>query len=278
MPKKVEPSYIIPSLESITVKGKYLIRSGFDAIEKKLREALEPHLWKVMYDIGESITLLKRGDKWPDHIERLRAGTPTYLSVIVIEHSTTGVLVEIECRPAMWFKISTLKQSSFTENEVQEALFESRSFVKQVMSIFKAKEVEPISVYPIIERMKIRSRLQNLGLKRIVKLLGKAEKHIVQNNFTDSLKSSRTAFEKMIDWQMKKRGLDETNNYRNNLERLKSKGYLDSHTTELMQTYYRYLSNIAVHEKGEVEPGIHEAQTGYAITLIIMDYFINRLP
>jgi len=146
------------------------------------------------------------------------------------------------------------------------------------LSLFKGKEIEPVSVYPIIQRTEIKSRLQNLGLKRIVNLLDKAEKQITQNNFTDSLKSSRTAFEKMIDFQMKKRGLEQTNNYKNDLERLRSKGYLDKETTKLLQTYYRCLSNIGVHEKVATPAGIFEAQMGYGITLIMLDYFANKLP
>ena len=114
-------------------------------------------------------------------------------------------------------------------------------------------------------------------MKKIVGKLDRAERHIVQNNFTESLKSSRTAFEKMIDWQMKKRGLEQTNNYKNDLERLRSKGYLDPETTKLLQTCYRCLSNIGVHERG-IEPGIFEAQMGYGITLIMLDYFANKLP
>lgn len=164
------------------------------------------------------------------------------------------------------------------ENQVQEALIECRIFVKQVMSIFNGKEVEPVSVYPIIQRTEIKSRLLNLGLKEVVSPLDKAERHIVQNNFIDSLKSSRTAFEKMIDWQMKKRGLEKTNNYKNDLERLKSKGFLDLEITGLLQTYYKCLSIIAVHEKGEVEPGFYEAQMGYGMTLIMLQYFIDKLP
>jgi competence protein ComGC len=117
-----------------------------------------------------------------------------------------------------------------------------------------------------------------LGLLETVKHLDKAENHISQNNFSECLKSSRTAYEKMIDWQIRKRGLEQTNNYKNDLERLSSKGYLDDETTDLIQTYYRWLSNIAVHGKSAVEPGFYEAQMGYRITLIMLEYFANKLP
>lgn len=283
MSRKLEPNYITPSLESITVRGKYIIsETDFNVIEHKIVKAVFPHYRPLDLRIGESIQLTyatkKKKVKWTEIVHKTRVGGPIYLSIIAIEHINNGILVEVECRPAMWFRISQFHEKNFTQNQVQEALLECRLFVKQVMSSVKGKEVEPVSVYPIIQRTEIKSRLLNLGLKRIVKLLDKAEKLIVQNNFTDSLKSSRTAFEKMIDWQMKKRGLKKTNNYKNDLERLRSKGYLDSETTKLLQGCYRCLSNIGVHEKGEVEPGIYEAQMGYGITLIILQYFTNKLP
>jgi len=284
---------ITPNLESITLRAKYFLsESDFSIVKKAIVDVLSSKDWATTAELGESITIFKIGEekysilKEPEksasivqkRIRNLRLGVPLYFSITVIEHLNTGMLIEVECRPALWFRIATLKEEDFTENEIQEALIECKVFVKQVMSIFKGKEVEPVSVYPIIQKTEIKSRLLNLGLKEVVSQMDKAERHIIQKNFTESLKSSRTAFEKMIDWQMKKRGLGKTNNYKNDLERLRSKGYLDSGTTELLQTYYKCLSNIAVHEKGEVEPGFYEANMGYGITLIMLDYLANKLP
>lgn len=295
----MEPNYVTPSLESITVRAKYAIPEiDFSVAQKKIEEALRSSYWIPIEKIGESITLLLMGKKLVDsavklilagktekfiehykkRLEDVRSGVAIHFSITAVEHLNNGILVEVECRPALWFKLTQFRETSFTENDVQEALLECRSFVKKAMSSFKGKEVEPVSVYPIIQRTEIKSRLLNLGLRKVVNQLDKADKHIIQNNFTESLKSSRTAFEKMIDWEMNKRGLEKTNNYKNDLERLKSKGYLDPETTKLIQTYYRCLSNIAVHEKGEVEPGIYEAQMGYGITLIMLQYFTNKLP
>jgi len=288
MPKR-EPRYVSPSLESITVRGKYKIpQTNFKDISNGVKKTLGK-LWNKFSEIGESVSLVQwevsegadiNSEEWGKHIKDLRSGIPVTLTITTVEHYNAGTLVEVECRPSMWYRIARSygRETSFTENEVQEALLECRSFVKQVMSIFRGKEVEPVSVYPIIQRGEIKSRLLNLGLKKIVNLLDEAEKHIIQNNFTACLKSSRTAFEKMIDWEMKKRGLEQTNNYKNDLERLKSKGYLGSETTRLLQSYYRCLSIIAVHEKGEAETGIYEAQMGYGTTLIMLDYFANKLP
>lgn len=301
---------ITPSLESITVKGKYHVQiTEFASIEKMLNQVFSFPNWKVLSRIGESLNIVRCGTKlattlikarrnmklaqsiltlekdkdmagiYLEDLKSFRPGLPFHLSITTIEHYENGILVEVQCKPAMWYQISQLRgMDKFTENQVQEAQIECKTLVKQTMSIFRGKEVEPVSVYPIIQGTEIKSRLLNLGLKEVVSQLDKAERHIVQNNFTESLKSSRTAFEKMIDWQMKKRGLEQTNNYKNDLERLKSKGYLDKETTELLQSYYKCLSNIAVHEKGEVEPGIYEAQMGYGITLIMLDYLASKLP
>lgn len=284
MSRKLEPRYVVPTLESITTRGTYKVPfTDFDQVAAYLEKELPRWLW--IDKIGQSIRLLNVGPRsqkpsaekiWSKRIETLRSGVPVELFVTAIEHSGEGIIAEVQCMPAMWHKIAKLRETTFTENEVQEALLESRTFVKQVMSGLKGKEIEPVSVYPIMQRTEIKSRLQNLGLKEIVDTLDKAEEHIVQNDFPESLKSSRTAFEKMIDWQMNKRGLAQTNSYHNNLERIKSKGYLDPETAKLLQTYYECLS-IIVHEKG-VKPRIFEAQMGYGITLIMLDYFANKLP
>lgn len=283
---------IMPNLQSVTVRGKYkLPETDFSKIVKTITQTLSCN-WAVARNIGESIAMIYCGkhyadmisqDKknervWQKLIREVRTGVPLFLSITVLEHIENSILIEIECRPDMWFRIATFKEESFTENDVQEALIECRAFVKQVVSIFKGREVEPVSVYPIIQRTEIKSRLVNLGLKEVVDTLDKAEKHIVQNNFAESLKSSRTAFEKTIDWQMEKRGLKKTDNYKNDMERLKSKGYLDEDTNALIYTYYHCLSSLGVHEKGDVKPGFYEAQMMYGITLIVLDYFTNKLP
>ena len=302
---------ITPSLESIAVRGKYQIPEiDFGVIESLLSEETSTGVlfdWAGPERIGESLSLFNIGFKYKTEASKkvfskgvtsstllsmademvkkaekellkIRPGIPESFLIITLEHLNNGIIVEVECRPLMWYLISKGLKLNFTENQVEEAISECRDFVKQIMSLFKGKEIEPVSVYPIIKRTEIKSRLLNLGLEEVVSPLDKAEKHIVQNNFTDSLKSSRTAFEKMIDWQMKKRGLEQTNNYKNDLERLKSKGYLDKETAELLQSYYKCLSTIAVHERGEVEPGFYEAQMGYGITLIMLDYLANKLP
>ena len=289
MSKKIEPS-----LESITVRGKYEIpETDFDVVYDKVMEELQLWNWRELPKIGKSMTLMKwgkppkeaqepqeAGKTWQKYIRTIRSGVPVYFSIIVVEHYKESILVEVECHPAMWHIIAYMSgmEASFTENDVQEALSECKKFVKQVMSIFKGKEIEPVSVYPIIRRAEIKSRLINLGLKRIVDLLDRAERHIVQSNFEASLMSSRTAFEKMVDWQMKKRGLGKTSSYRNDLDRLRSKGYLDLETAELLKSYYRCLSNIGVHEKTKIPVGLFEAQMGYGTTLIMLQYFANKLP
>jgi len=280
------------SLESITVRGKYNIpQTDFNAIEKTIIDTFAPRGW-LATRIGESLELMDIGlppliavekskkdlqDIWQKQIKGVRYGVPLYISVIIVEHLNGGVLLEVECRPAMWYKIATLGEEKFSENNVQEALLECRVFARQFMSVLEGKEVEAIAVYPIIPRTEIKSRLLNLGLKEVVNHLDDAEKHIFQNNFVEALTSSRTAFEKMVDWQMNKRGLEQTNNYRNNLDRLRARGYLDPDTTQLLQSYYHCLSTIGVHERG-VPPGFYEAQMGYGITLTVLDYFANKLP
>jgi hypothetical protein len=274
------PEKMSPSLQSITLQGKYVIsEKDFNVVKQRIQNALAPPKWFSLSEIGESLAMVQhyRDMGLKESIKAFRPGAPMYFSITSVECLVDGNLVEVQCRPAMWHMIANLNRNDFSENMVQEALIECRTFIKQVMSIFKGKEIEPVSVYPIIQRREIRDRLLNLGLKETVNHLDDAEKHIVQNNFPESLTSSRTAFEKMVDWQMKKRGLEQTNNYKNNLERLKARGFVDADTTQLLESYYHCLSSLGVHEKG-TPPGFYEAQMGYQITLIVLDYFANKLP
>lgn len=278
MSEKIEPS-----LESITVRGKYKIpETDFGVIKEKILQEVKDREFKSQMILGESLMVYdmapgSTAKVWEKRLKKRRAGMPVFFSITSLEYFSDAILFEVECRPAMWFLIAKNIKMEFTENEVQEALMECRFFVKQIMSIFKGKEIEPVSVYPIIPRTEIKSRLVNLGLKNVVNLLDRAERHIVQNNFEASLTSSRTAFEKMVDWEIKKRGLEKTSNYKNDLERLRSRGHLDVETTKLLQSYYRCLSNIGVHERG-APVGIFEAQMGYGTTLIMLGYFANKLP
>jgi len=280
----------VVNLESITVRGKFhTAENDFNIIVKSIMGVLECLHWSTVAKMGESLMVIKLrkpydmisskeySDAWRKRITTSRHGTPVFVFITVIEHLASGALLEVECRPAMWFRITQLQEEKFTENSVQEALMECKILVKQLMSVLKAKEVEPISVYPIIQRTEIKNRLLNLGLKEMVSHLDDAERHIVQNDFVESLTSSRTSFEKMIDWHMKKRGLEQTNNYKNDLERLGARGYLDPDTAQLLQSYYRCLSVIGVHEKG-TPPCLYEAQMWYGMTLIVLDYFANKLP
>jgi hypothetical protein len=257
MPKKPEIRYVTPTLESITIKGKYIIeQTDFNSVKKMIRQALEPASWVSVGEIGESLILVnvrkgifllsKESDvdkEWTKDMQKTRSGVPIYVSITTLEHLSAGILVEVECRPNMWYRISQLHAMHFQENQVQEALLECKNFVKRVMSIFSVREIEPVSVYPIIPRTEIKSRLLNLGLREITEKIDKAEEHIVQNNFSESLKSSRTAFEKMIDWQMKKRGLEKTDNYRNGLV-----GYSDSSSfASLLRKVNRNNTSLKVH-------------------------------
>jgi hypothetical protein len=268
-------------LESVTIRAKYKVPiPEFAYVSENIEGMLKPQ-WHTTERIGSSITLVHLNreidENWNKAIDSRRTGVPMILLVTVVEHQRESLLLEVECRPVLWYKINQRNQTEFSENSVQEAQIECSLLIKQVMGGLKGEEIEPVSVYPIIQRTEIKRRLLNLGLKETVEHLDKAERHIVQNNFEASLKSSRTAFEKMIDWEMKKR-LGKTGTYHSDLERLKSKGFLDPLTTELIQTYYRCLSNIAVHAKGEVPPGFHEAQMGYGLTLIMLQYFADKLP
>lgn len=157
-------SKITPSLESITIRAKYILEENdFSKVAKKLKEELTKRQWIVKSSLGESVVLFDLGENsivvlatnkkdlekiWHKTIKRTRYGIPLSFSMTAIEHPANGLLVEVECKPSMWFKITTLLEKNFTQNNIEEALQECQEFVRQTMSMFGGRIVEPPSVYP----------------------------------------------------------------------------------------------------------------------------------
>jgi len=292
MPDEPAVRTVCPSLESISVRGKYKVHSNFQAFLESVKPTLEKITWRILEQIGNSVDFevdyrkaaelrglefkSKDGlDQRLEYLEHLRAGIPFCLHITAIEHLQDGVIIEVECLPVMYYLIAQKKSTQFTEHQVEEARIECRRLIKDVMSIVKAEEIEAVSVYPIIHRREIKDRLLKLGLSEIVDSLDRAERHMVQNNFEESLKCSRTAFEKMIAYQMKKRGLSKTDTTGHDLDRMTSKGFFGEDIAGVFKSYYHFLSNVGVHEKGG-KPGFYEAQMGYGIALIVLDYMADK--
>lgn len=291
MSNKPAPRMVSPSLESICIRGKYKVFSSFEEFCNKVEVGLKTQNWFVLEKLNGSVdfeyNFLKHlpkekekklktlFEKKKEALRNMRMGVPLSLFLTAIEYQRDGTIVEVECHPVMYYQKTQYHKQEFLDYQKEDALIECRRFVKRVMSIVKAKEIQPVSVYPIIDRSEIKDRLLNLGLKEIVNPLDRAEKHIVQNNFEESLKCSRTAFEKMISYQMKKRGMKKTDAIGHDIDRLMKKGFLDEDVANVFRSYYHFLSNIGVHERG-VRPGIYEAQLGYGFTLIALDYFADK--
>ena len=287
MPDEPAVRTVRPSLESISVRGKYKVYSDFQAFLELVKPTLEQIGWRIRR-FGNSVDcefdytkrhpkLKSKGgfDRRMEFLEWARTGIPFGFHITAIEYLQDGVIIEVECLPIMYFLIAQRAKTQFTEYEVEEARIECRRFIKDVMSIVKAEEIEPVSVYPIIPRREIKDRLLKLGLSEIVDSLDRAERHIIQNNFEESLKCSRTAFEKMVAYQMKKRGLPQTDTTGHDLDRMASKGFFGEDISEVFKSYYHFLSNVGVHEKAG-KPSIYEAQMGYGITLIALDYMSDK--
>ena len=59
MSKKQEPRHVTPTLESITVRGKYEIpETDFEVIHNKVIEVFKPLDWHETIRVGESIRLI----------------------------------------------------------------------------------------------------------------------------------------------------------------------------------------------------------------------------
>ena len=94
---------ITPSLESITIRAKYKVPAmDFGNIADYLKVTLR-YEWSEFRRIGNSVEFIALGiaDKWEEVRDKRRKGTPLSLCVTAIEHNTNGILLDVECRPAL---------------------------------------------------------------------------------------------------------------------------------------------------------------------------------
>lgn len=219
----------------------------------------------------------KYGELYHRNLTCMRSGLPFEFKAQLEQRLSDGLVIKVKCTPAMYSLITKGMKRMFYEQSVQEAQIECTDFIEEIMKgTLEAQEITPPTVGPHIKRTEIKSKLLNLGLDAVVNALDSAEKHIVQRNFPDAMAKCRTALEKTIVWSLEKCGLEKTDRFHNDLERLKSKGYLDNDIVNLLQKCYDYLAIVGTpHEKGSV-PGLLEANLSLNITLTILEFLTNR--
>jgi hypothetical protein len=218
-------------------------------------------------------TSMKLMDK---SLEKLRKGVPVELRLLAEQHLPDGLVIKIECIPTMYYSICRMGKRNFHEQDIQEAQIECSRLIEKLKVALGGQEIMPPTVGPFIKRTEIKSRLLNLGLTKAVEALDIAEKHILQQNFPDALGRCREALEKTCSWVMGKCGLEETDSYAHNLDRLQGKGFLDDDTAEMLRKCYTYLARVGTpHEKG-AKPGLLEAHLSLNMTLTVLDYLAIR--
>jgi len=292
---------ISPDLNSIVIKARYKIpETDWNKTIENIKEALSPWIWTpfsvskgavgfyylpLSPQESQELASIKEPQKhWEKlsglmykKLKTLRKGYPVEFRLVLEQRLPDGLIVKVDCIPVMYHLITKSVEREFREQSIQEAQIECARLIEEVMEgALGGQEITPPMVGPTIKRTEIKSKLLNLGLNKVVDALDVAEQHILQNKYPDALGRCRSAFEKTISWTLGKCGLEETDSIAHNLDRLKSKGFLDVDTAEMLKECYSYLARVGTpHEKG-AEPGLLEAHLSLNVTLTILDYLMSR--
>jgi hypothetical protein len=275
-----------PSLKSIVVKGIFSVpNQNLEKIDALVSEHFPKkrsiRRW-VVDKSGDSFVvkvnplLGGKNATFDNVVNGVPPGWPIWLSILIMNKQQTDSIVEVECRPCMYYRITDLRQLDYRESTIEEAQIECLHFGKVLLlGVLGGKEVDPLVAGVSIASGTIRSKLINFGLKEVVDCLDDAEKHIEQHNFEESLSKSRTAFEKVVRYVMIRRKIAETDQISNDIERLK-KGYLDNDTADLLKQLYHYMSTVGTHETG-AKPSLFEARLGYGFVIESLTYLMDKL-
>lgn len=277
---------VTPTLDSILVRGQYMIPdeklaklpSMLRTFDRDWSGARHGNAFRLNFDFSSYVPKgTEKSQKWFAGLKQLRPEIPVEISLVVVEKKDGKSVVDVECRPCLFYRITALHEREYPEEDIQAAQIRCKRFAQEIMGgLLEGIEVLPLSIYPSIRRTEIRSRLLNFGLLEIVECLDIAEKHIVQRNWIESLTRSRTAFEKIIEYYIEKHNLEKTDQTSKNIERLRVEGFLGNDAADLFRACYRFLSNVGTHEKS-AKPDLYEAQLGHGYALLSLEYILNNL-
>jgi hypothetical protein len=228
--------------------------------------------------LGKLDKLTEEVQKYRDKmLKKLRKGFPFVFQLMIEQRLSDALILDVECKPVLYFLITVFRERKFYEQGIQEAQIECVRLIETTMKgVLGAQEIMPPTIGPFIKRTEIKNKLLDLGLTKAVEALDVAEQHTIQHKFPDALGRCREALEKTCEWGICKCGLEKTDSFAHNIDRLNSKGFLDEDTAVMLKKCYSYLARVGTpHEKG-AEPGLLEARLSLNMTLTILEYLTSR--
>jgi len=284
--------YRVPDLRELVVMAKYAVLTvGAKNLQEKLVEALGP-LWtgevqgntillrlirhKFFSEPRLKLPWRKAGEKGYERmLWETRSGLPMDVQMVGSYSLQTNWVFDVTIRPVLYYRITQMQLLECTDQDIQEAQHECVLFAERLRGIMAATELQPPSVSSFGPVTDVRRRLIQFGLNSQADLLAQAETKIPKGEAQDAVKNCRSAVEQVTESLMMRQKLLPTNSFKNNLERLVSKKYIDGWASSFIHDiYYSPVSQIA-HDKDAVGPQV--AKYLLRVTEDTISFLLDRI-
>ena len=108
-----------------------------------------------------------------------------------------------------------------------------------------------LRLYPIEEKMALKSKLTDYGFIEVTRCLDEAEENLATKHFKDSIDRSREALEKTIFSILATEDKKPSKHFSTDIGTLSGLGIIDKETKRLTEATYSYLSEVGAHGRGE---------------------------
>jgi len=286
--------YRTPHLEELIVRAKYAVKAtNVEQVYSRLYAALnpEPRIETYWYGDRQGNTIIferelgeprTKPSKELDYTEKFfqklietRSGVPMDVVMVGSDVGNGSIEFDVTIRPVMYRRIGQLHLLEYTDQQIQEAQHECTEFANQLKGMMGAVELEPPAIRLAASITDLRKQLRRLGMPSQADLLVEAETKISIGQAPDGVKNCRSAVEQVLRNLMKRVGLDPTDSFKHDLDRLVKHQHVDPWISEsIHQFHYRLLSEDA-HDKYRPKP--MEAEYILALTEETISFLLKRI-
>ena len=129
-----------------------------------------------------------------------------------------------------------------------------RSLMYQIIE--DVRLIYALKLYPIQEKMALKSLLTDLGFLEVTKCLDEAETNFAEKHFKDAIDRAREALEKTVTSILSAIGKKPSGYFATDVGTLSSLGIIDKETKKLTEATYSYLSEAGAHGRiGDLTSG-----------------------
>jgi hypothetical protein len=132
-----------------------------------------------------------------------------------------------------------------------------------------------LRIYPIEEKMALKSMLTDYGFLEVTKCLDEAETNLSQKHFKDCIDRSREALEKTASSILITENKKPSNYFSTDIGTVSGLGIVDKETKKLIEATYSYLSEVGAHGRGE-ELTLGDAHYAMKETYMRIDILLKK--